>query len=149
MKSPILCAVFALGMLSLSPQSEAHSDRGYAKGEAASILKERMVAHLALSEGQQAQISAIRDATKQEAQNYKETVRQGRKALQELVNSDDFSEGAVRNLLANMSMAQQELMWLKASTQHQIRALLSEEQKQKWDKAKKRIKKRFKQARSS
>ncbi len=90
----------------------------------------RMAAILDLTDAQQAQIKAIREASREKTAPLHEQLRESRDKLREAGKDGSFDEAAVRALASEQAAAKTELMVERARTRSQIHALLSDEQRE-------------------
>lgn len=91
--------------------------------------QERLATILGLSQEQQDQIRAIREAARQTAQPLRDSLVTDREKLRALIETVPFDEAAVRALAAREASARTELLVVRARTQNQIHALLTPEQR--------------------
>ncbi|MBS3797437.1 Spy/CpxP family protein refolding chaperone [Pseudoalteromonas sp. BDTF-M6] len=126
-------AVISIGLASTAAMAgqgshHKHGERG--------MLSERMITHLQLSEQQQTQIKAIMDANKQ-LKPQRGSRHESHQALQALTNtSDSFDEQAAREIIQAQQSKQLERKIAHLKSRHQVWNILTEEQQQKWARAK-------------
>lgn len=125
LKILVLPALFSAALLLAQPAVAGHGPQG---GDGAM----RMLKGLDLTDTQREQIRALAAASKAEKPDLS-AMQQQHEAMQALVKADQFDEAAARILLEKQQnrMLEQQLERLKL--QHQIRALLTDEQKTKLD----------------
>lgn len=125
LKILVLPALFGAALLLTQPAFAGHGPHG---GDHAT----RMLKGLDLTDTQREQIRALMAASKAEKPDLA-AMQQHHDAMQALVKADQFDEAAARLLLEKQQnkMLEQQLERLKL--QHQIRALLTDEQKTKLD----------------
>lgn len=125
LKILVLPALFGAALLLTQPAFAGHGPHG---GDGAT----RMLKGLDLTDTQREQIRALVAASKAEKPDLA-AMQQHHDAMQALVKADQFDAAAARLLLEKQqnTMLEQQLERLKL--QHQIRALLTDEQKTKLD----------------
>lgn len=86
---------------------------------------------LDLSDEQKTQVKSIMKDAKEQSRANHQSLKDYKKAMNDLVNSDNYSEQAVRSLHAQYQSVFADKAVIRASTRHQINALLTAEQKAK------------------
>jgi len=111
---------------------EGHGDRSEMRHE----RFERMAEVLDLSDQQRQQIRAIIDSSRQTAEPLREQLHENRQALREAGRADTVDEAKIRALATESGKLQGELAIHRVHTRQQLRAQLTAEQQQLFDKIK-------------
>lgn len=130
-----MVALFA-GALAVAP-AQAGSKHKHHHGHH-HILKK-----LDLSEQQKSQIKEIKMNTKEQKKELYKSIKEYKSALKELVQSDNYSEQAVRSLHAQYQSVFADKVVLKANMARQIDQVLTDEQKAKRAQIKAKMKKHW------
>ncbi|MFV0276806.1 MAG: Spy/CpxP family protein refolding chaperone, partial [Parahaliea sp.] len=120
----------------------AHPDRQDmppSRSEPAHMM-ERMARKLDLSEEQQAQIRQVFDNSRKDSAADHERLRELRASLRE--DGDGFDSQAVQKIADEIGVITSRMTYRMASTQHQVRQVLTEEQRVEMAKMKERMQKR-------
>lgn len=88
---------------------------------------------LNLRDAQQAQVQQIMDKQQPLREAKWKEMRESRQALHEAARGDKYDSAKVRELAGKQAQLQAEMTVLRIETMHQVYALLTPEQKQKWD----------------
>ncbi len=123
--SKLIPALFGAALLLSQPAFAGHGPHG---GEPAV----RMLKGLDLTDAQREQIRTLVAASKAEKPDMA-AMKQQHEAVQALVKADQFDEAAARILLEKQQASMLEHQLERLKLQHQIRALLTDEQKTKLD----------------
>lgn len=97
----------------------------------------KMVEHLSLTESQQAEIKLINGQHREQHQGVRQAVHEARKALRESVRAGE-SESTIRALATALGQAMGDQAVARASHHQAVSALLTEEQREKWQSLPKR-----------
>lgn len=95
---------------------------------------ERLADLLDLSEAQQEQVKALRDAEREAVKPLLQQLQENREAIHQLTQATTFDEAAVRRLATKQAAINTELLVSRARTRSQINALLTPEQRSLADK---------------
>ena len=90
---------------------------------------ERLASRLDMTEQQRAEIKAILDDSRQQMVKLREQMRENRGQLRELVGQAGFDEAAVRSIADNQGDLKAETIVLRARQRHEMRAVLTDEQR--------------------
>ncbi len=121
----VTTAMFALPAVAGGHERGKHGD-----GKA---HMQRMADELDLNDTQREQIKALHAAHRASKDSRREARMAVRKKMQALVAADTFDEGAARALAAEQSAAITDMMVERARHHHQVRKLLTPEQREKFD----------------
>jgi protein CpxP len=88
---------------------------------------------LNLTETQQAQVKDIMEKQKPQREAKWKEMSEARKALHEAARSDTYDSARVRELAGKQAQIKADMTVMRIETLHQVYALLTPEQKQKWD----------------
>ena len=105
--------------------------RGSGEGRGEGIMFERMAEKLDLSEGQKAEIEALRDSHREQAEPIIEQARAARHAVGDLMRSDAFDEETIRSAAQQAADIQVELTVLRARHHSEMQSILTPEQQEK------------------
>lgn len=106
-------------------------DGGGSRGEGRFERRlEHMARELGLSETQRVGVEGIMSAGREQAQPYVEQLKAARESMRPLIEAETLDESAVRALAASKGAAMVELAVIRARGRHQVRALLTPEQRE-------------------
>ena len=88
---------------------------------------------LNLTEAQQAQVKDIMEKQKPQREARWKEMRESHKALREASRGENYDAAKVRELANKQAQLKAEMTVQRIETMHQVYALLTPEQKQKWD----------------
>lgn len=88
---------------------------------------------LNLTDAQQAQVKEIMEKQKPQREAKWKEVRESRKALHEAARGENYDAAKVRELAGKEAQVKAEMTVMRIETMRQVYALLTPEQKQKWD----------------
>ncbi|MEJ2200320.1 MAG: Spy/CpxP family protein refolding chaperone [Desulfuromonadaceae bacterium] len=130
-----LLSVLLLAVATFSVQAGPYGGGRGACGDCPNGAKggflQRMTQVLDLSEVQQAQIKDILAEERTRVEPLRRQMAENRKQLQQVMRSETFDEGAVRELAKQKAQVSEELMVSKARARHLIQAQLTPEQREK------------------
>lgn len=124
-------------------EEDRHHQSGYSQQKHSDYKKrhqhrmDKMAEHLSLTESQQAEIKLINSQHREQHQGARETVHEARKALRESVRAGE-SESTIRALATALGQAMGDQAVARASYYQAVSALLTEEQREKWQSLSKR-----------
>jgi Spy/CpxP family protein refolding chaperone len=95
------------------------------------FLFERMAEKLELSDGQKAEIEAIRDGHRNDIEPLREKARAARHAVGDLMRADAFDEATVRTAAREAADIEVELMVIRARHRSELKSVLTPEQQEK------------------
>jgi Spy/CpxP family protein refolding chaperone len=90
---------------------------------------ERLADRLDMTEQQRAEVKAILDDSRQQMVKLREQIRENRTQLRELTGQDEFDEAAVRSIADNQGDLKAETIVLRARQRHEMKAVLTDEQR--------------------
>lgn len=90
---------------------------------------DRMAERLNLTEEQRTQIEEIVASTKPQMTELRDAMQENRKQFRELNQQETFDEAKVREIATSQGDLKTEMMVLRAGQQHEINAVLTEEQR--------------------
>lgn len=88
---------------------------------------------LDLTDAQRAQVKDIMEKQKPQREARWKELRESSKALREASRGDSYDAAKVKELASRQAQLKAEMMVQRIETMHQVYALLTPEQKQKWD----------------
>jgi protein CpxP len=88
---------------------------------------------LNLTEAQQAQVKDIMEKQKPQREARWKELRESHQALREVSRGENYDAAKVRELASKQAQLKAEMTVQRIETMHQVYALLTPEQKQKWD----------------
>ena len=94
---------------------------------------ERMASELKLDDVQRARVEQITDDSRKRERPYARQMVEGREQLRKIIRADKFDEAAVRQAAQAQSEAMTELMVQRACKRHEMRQVLSPEQRERHD----------------
>lgn len=122
----------ASALIAQGPGGPGFGGPGFAEpGLGRPFLGERLAAELGLSDGQKAEIEALREAHREEMEPLWKQARESRQAVGELMRSDEFDESAVRSAARAAADLQVEMMVTGARHRNEINSVLTPEQQAK------------------
>jgi len=90
---------------------------------------ERLADRLDMTEQQRAEIKAMLDDSRQQMANLREQMRENRIQLRDLAGKTDFDETAVRSIADEQGDLKAETIVLRARQRHEMKAVLTDEQR--------------------
>lgn len=107
-----------------------HAERmNYDKGHHDPV--KRLMRQVDLSEGQQAEIKAIVESSREGNKQAREQMRESRKAMHELATSDSYNIEQVRTLADQQARLKADLTVARIDSMHRVQQVLTPEQKTK------------------
>ncbi len=126
-----MAAIFA-GIVYCQTQPAAGSPAAAARN-----LRQRIVANLNLTDAQKQQVKSIFERQNQSAQPLRQQILQNRQALNQAMKSDN--PGQIQSLSTTLGNLQGQLAAARNSAMAQVYALLTPEQKTKFDQIERRL----------
>ncbi|HSS62834.1 MAG TPA: Spy/CpxP family protein refolding chaperone [Gammaproteobacteria bacterium] len=145
MKKSIFAAVGAVtvaGLIALANPAGAHG--GFGKGRAggklfaSSFQIADMARHLDMTEEQKAQLREVLDAARPEADRLADAMLNNREAMKAFRESETYGEEEIRAIADEKGKLFADMMVLHARVHKQIRAILTPEQLERFEKMRKR-----------
>ena len=90
---------------------------------------ERLADRLNMTEQQRAEVKAVLDDTRQQMVKLREQMRDNRAQLRDLAGKTDFDEAAVRSIADKQGDLNAETIVLRARQRHEMKAVLTDEQR--------------------
>ena len=130
----ITAAMFAAGT-AISAESEAHCEKGHHGKEYGDMHHgfQHKLKGLDLTAAQQEQVKAIMEKQKPLREARMKELHESRQALREATRSDAYDSAKVREIANRQAALHADMTVLRVETMRQVYALLTPEQKQKWD----------------
>jgi protein CpxP len=94
---------------------------------------ERLADRLDMTEQQRAEIKTMLDDSRQQMKGLREQMRANRAQLRDLTQQAEFDEAAVRNVADEQGDLKAEMIVLRARQRHEMKAVLTDEQRVKLD----------------
>lgn len=144
-------AITAAGAVMIFSQTSGQDEKGKrgfshrGKMHKRGMMGGRMFRHLDLTDAQKEQMKAIRQASRETTKGLRENMRNVRKQLSELGTDGTFDQAAVETLAAQQADIQKQLIVERQKVKAQTFALLTPEQKAKFDEMKAQMAERMKQ----
>lgn len=139
----VLAAAFSLSAQA-NPRMQAFGGPGFGIPDP-EIMLEHMADYLDLDDAQRASIENILEAVRPEAEALRERFRENHEALHTLDAGDPAYETTLNNLALSQGQLATEGVLLATRVRTEIRAVLTDEQAQKLERGKARMKKRIRQ----
>jgi Spy/CpxP family protein refolding chaperone len=90
---------------------------------------ERLADRLDMTEQQRAEIKVMFDDSRQQMANLREQIRENRTQLRELAGQAEFDEAAVRSIAERQGDLKAETIVLRARQRHEMKAVLTDDQR--------------------
>ena len=142
----VLVAAFAINAQA-NPRAQMFGGPGFGIPDP-EIMIEHMADHLDLDDTQRASIENILEAVQPEAEALRERFRENREALHALDASDPAYDTTLNNLALSQGQLATEGVLLATRVRTEIHAVLTDEQVEKLERGKARMKKRIERYRS-
>ncbi len=137
----VLIAAFSINAYA-NPRGHGFGGPGFGFPDP-TLMIEHMADHLDLDDAQRATIGNILEAVRPEAEALREQFRANREALHALDTSDPAYETTLNNLAMSQGQLATEGILLATRIRTEIRAVLTDEQAEKLERGKERMKKRI------
>lgn len=141
-KLAALGAAFVAGMMALANPAAAHGGFGGGRGGgklfASSFQIAYIARHLDMTEEQKAQLRAVLDAARPEADRLADAMVSNRHAMKAFRESENFSEAEIREIADQQGKLVADMMVLHARVHSQISAILTPEQLERFEQMRKR-----------